>query len=112
MLVINMLSFISDDPCSNPAEIYYFHFIEVVWKQQKEAGNGPLKNKHATKNISRFKVFCKMLNLVIVICQTAQLPNHFISEVVVFILEFRDSFLHDSLHLLKVILTALEIGKF
>ena len=53
-----------------------------------------------------------MLNLVIVICQTAQLPNHFISEVVVFILEFRDSFLHDSLHLLKVILTALEIGKF
>ena len=40
-----MLSFISDDPCSNPAEIYYFHFIEVVWKQQKEAGNGPLGRK-------------------------------------------------------------------
>ena len=43
--VVSVLSFYSNEPCSNPAEVYNFYSVnwfEKIQNEQNEAGDGPL----------------------------------------------------------------------
>ena len=56
--VVSVLAFHSDDPSSNPTEVYSFEFCELFEKnenKQKEAGDGTFKiTEHAIENVNLF----------------------------------------------------------